>query len=235
MGCKHYERKCKIQAPCCQEFFDCRLCHNDTQDHAIDRFKIETVLCSECQTKQPKANTCAQCGVQFANHFCGSCNLWCEDPIYHCQECGICYKIPPENRKHCPDCNLCFETRDGNVTLKDHRCSKKKATQGEECCVCLEELYYGVESSMFTLCGHGIHSHCFEKMLQNGDYKCPLCKKTMIDMDWKKLEDLIQKYPVNPPVTTKEIYCNDCLQKSTTEIHPFGNKCAHCLSFNTTF
>ncbi|KAM7477825.1 hypothetical protein LguiA_026038 [Lonicera macranthoides] len=27
-GCSHYRRKCKIRAPCCDEIFDCRHCHN---------------------------------------------------------------------------------------------------------------------------------------------------------------------------------------------------------------
>ncbi|KAJ0036014.1 hypothetical protein Pint_25052 [Pistacia integerrima] len=28
-GCKHYRRRCKIRAPCCNEIFDCRHCHNE--------------------------------------------------------------------------------------------------------------------------------------------------------------------------------------------------------------
>ncbi|CAL5407955.1 unnamed protein product [Camellia sinensis] len=31
-GCSHYRRRCKIRAPCCDEIFDCRHCHNESKD-----------------------------------------------------------------------------------------------------------------------------------------------------------------------------------------------------------
>ncbi|KAK4275422.1 hypothetical protein QN277_018508 [Acacia crassicarpa] len=27
-GCSYYRRRCRIIAPCCNEIFDCRNCHN---------------------------------------------------------------------------------------------------------------------------------------------------------------------------------------------------------------
>lgn len=29
--CSHYRRRCKIRAPCCNEIFDCRHCHNEAK------------------------------------------------------------------------------------------------------------------------------------------------------------------------------------------------------------
>jgi len=29
--CSHYRRRCRIRAPCCDEVFDCRHCHNDVK------------------------------------------------------------------------------------------------------------------------------------------------------------------------------------------------------------
>lgn len=29
--CSHYRRRCKIRAPCCDEIFDCRHCHNESK------------------------------------------------------------------------------------------------------------------------------------------------------------------------------------------------------------
>jgi len=29
--CQHYRRRCRIRAPCCNEIFDCRHCHNDAK------------------------------------------------------------------------------------------------------------------------------------------------------------------------------------------------------------
>lgn len=30
LRCKHYKRRCKIRAPCCNEIFCCRHCHNES-------------------------------------------------------------------------------------------------------------------------------------------------------------------------------------------------------------
>ncbi|GAB2277245.1 hypothetical protein Dimus_011952, partial [Dionaea muscipula] len=30
-GCQHYWRRCRIRAPCCNEIFDCRHCHNEAK------------------------------------------------------------------------------------------------------------------------------------------------------------------------------------------------------------
>nr|GFA76010.1 probable E3 ubiquitin-protein ligase RZFP34 [Tanacetum cinerariifolium] len=30
-GCPHYRRRCRIRAPCCNEIFDCRHCHNEAK------------------------------------------------------------------------------------------------------------------------------------------------------------------------------------------------------------
>lgn len=43
-GCSHYRRRCKIRAPCCNEIFDCRHCHNDAKNgletNPLDRHDI---------------------------------------------------------------------------------------------------------------------------------------------------------------------------------------------------
>lgn len=31
LRCSHYRRRCKIRAPCCNEIFDCRHCHNEAK------------------------------------------------------------------------------------------------------------------------------------------------------------------------------------------------------------
>jgi len=32
-GCSHYRRRCRLRAPCCNEIFDCRHCHNESKVH----------------------------------------------------------------------------------------------------------------------------------------------------------------------------------------------------------
>ncbi|KAJ3353029.1 hypothetical protein HDU83_007403 [Entophlyctis luteolus] len=38
MGCKHYQRSCKLQAHCCGKWFPCRFCHDEVSDHNIIRY-----------------------------------------------------------------------------------------------------------------------------------------------------------------------------------------------------
>ncbi|KAL3617137.1 hypothetical protein CASFOL_039531 [Castilleja foliolosa] len=42
-GCIHYRRRCKIRAPCCNEVYDCRHCHNEAANmlhHICDRHEL---------------------------------------------------------------------------------------------------------------------------------------------------------------------------------------------------
>jgi uncharacterized CHY-type Zn-finger protein len=60
-GCKHYKRRCQIRAPCCNEVFDCRHCHNESTStlrniydrHDLVRQDVKQVICSVCDTEQP--------------------------------------------------------------------------------------------------------------------------------------------------------------------------------------
>ncbi|THU70179.1 hypothetical protein C4D60_Mb08t22290 [Musa balbisiana] len=94
-GCKHYKRRCKIRAPCCNEIFCCRHCHNEsTKDrHEICRFDVQTVICVICDTEQPVAQVCSNCGVNMGEYFCVVCRFYDDDVDkghYHCEDCGIC-------------------------------------------------------------------------------------------------------------------------------------------------
>ncbi|EXC34704.1 RING finger and CHY zinc finger domain-containing protein 1 [Morus notabilis] len=59
-GCEHYKRRCKIRAPCCDQIFSCRHCHNEAtsslsnpkEHHEIVRHDIKQVICSICNTEQ---------------------------------------------------------------------------------------------------------------------------------------------------------------------------------------
>ncbi|KAJ3040331.1 hypothetical protein HDU99_010169, partial [Rhizoclosmatium hyalinum] len=37
IGCKHYQRSCKLQAHCCGKWYPCRFCHDEVSDHNIIR------------------------------------------------------------------------------------------------------------------------------------------------------------------------------------------------------
>jgi len=54
-ACVHYERNCNIVAPCCNQVFGCRICHDEfspTAHPPMDRFMVREVVCKNCSTRQ---------------------------------------------------------------------------------------------------------------------------------------------------------------------------------------
>ncbi|PJF20036.1 MutS family protein MSH5 [Paramicrosporidium saccamoebae] len=37
LGCRHYRCNCKFRSECCEAWYTCRLCHDEKEDHSIDR------------------------------------------------------------------------------------------------------------------------------------------------------------------------------------------------------
>jgi uncharacterized CHY-type Zn-finger protein len=93
LGCQHYKRNVKLQCYTCKKWYTCRFCHNQSEDHALERQKTENMLCMLCGLPQPAAQWCKGCGERAASYFCAVCKLWDNDSsksIYHCHDCGIC-------------------------------------------------------------------------------------------------------------------------------------------------
>ncbi|XP_026412230.1 E3 ubiquitin-protein ligase RZFP34-like isoform X2 [Papaver somniferum] len=117
-GCRHYRRRCKIRAPCCDEIFDCRHCHNEKKNsmevdpldrHDVPRHKIAKVICSLCDTEQDVQQKCRNCGVCMGKYFCTKCKFFDDDVSknqYHCDGCGICRTGGEENFYHCYKCGF---------------------------------------------------------------------------------------------------------------------------------
>ncbi|KAL1639636.1 hypothetical protein SLS58_007695 [Diplodia intermedia] len=95
-GCKHYKRNVKIQCFDCSRWYTCRHCHDEQEDHHLNRQKTRTMLCMLCATPQPAAEFCRSCQVRSAWYYCDICKLWDNDSsksIYHCADyadCPIC-------------------------------------------------------------------------------------------------------------------------------------------------
>ncbi|KAK3076803.1 hypothetical protein LTS18_012011, partial [Coniosporium uncinatum] len=53
LGCEHYKRNVKIQCFDCRKWYTCRHCHDDVEDHALNRKKTQNMLCMICNTPQP--------------------------------------------------------------------------------------------------------------------------------------------------------------------------------------
>ena len=193
LGCMHYLRNVKVQCFDCHRWFTCRHCHDQARDlpfpHSLRRKLIRNMLCMICQTPQPAAEVCCNCGEWAANYFCEKCKLFDNDPnksIYHCDDCGICRvgEGLGKDYVHCRRCNVCISI----ATSASHPCVER-ATEGN-CPLCLVLLFESRTPVVSLPCGHYMHGECY-KDLMAVTYKCPVCSKSAVNMElqWRKLDD----------------------------------------------
>ncbi|KAK4440683.1 E3 ubiquitin-protein ligase RZFP34 [Sesamum alatum] len=242
-GCKHYRRRCKIRAPCCDEVFDCRHCHNEAKNaleidplrrHDVPRHHVKRVICSLCDTEQDVAQNCVSCGVCMGNYFCDKCKFFDDDVSkkqYHCDECGICRTGGRENFFHCSKCGCCYS----NLIKDAHRCVER--AMHHNCAVCFEFLFDSTRNIAVLSCGHTIHMECVKEMERHRRYACPVCSKSICDMSnvWRKLDEEIASTPMPEMYKNKTVWilCNDCEETSEVQFHIVGYKCLRCSSYNT--
>jgi len=230
-SCSHYIRNCMIYAKCCNKYYSCRLCHDEEQDHKINRYEIKTIICKECKTIQDSSNVCVNCDIQFAEYFCNICNLWKDNsPTFHCEHCNICRIGNREDFKHCKKCSSCIH----KDFFENHKCIESALKS--LCPICNEDLFSSTKSSTLLKCGHYMHLECYTKYIEQ-NYTCPLCKKSLSDLTnyWelidKHLEDNIM--PEEYKLWKTNIICNDCGNKSNVSFHFMYHKCSHCGGYNT--
>lgn len=53
------------QTPCCQKVYTCRFCHDEKEDHTMNRKEVTELICTVCETRQPVQADCRNCGVRF--------------------------------------------------------------------------------------------------------------------------------------------------------------------------
>ena len=58
-----------LQSPCCENNYICRFCHDEKENHALDRTNITKVQCLVCSTIQDLNQYCSNkdCGVILGN------------------------------------------------------------------------------------------------------------------------------------------------------------------------
>ena len=254
--CTHYNRYTYQVSKCCNKVYPCRLCHNENEDHLINRHDIDHMKCYYCNCFQKVNASCQnpECYKFNIKHsqFCKQCNLWSNNKdilknyvnslliidintsldTFHCNDCGICRMGKKENYIHCNKCNLCLKK--SNYDAHPCRVNLKE----ENCPICLKEIWNTYNDSPYLLkCGHTIHTSCFIKTLESQNMSCPLCKKSMIDLKnhWNDIDIFLsnQKMPDEYKEWTTDIYCNDCEEKSNTKFHFVYHKCSSCNSYNT--
>lgn len=240
LGCKNYARKCKIKANCCGLFVCCRLCHDEAlgEDHEIDRFATQSVLCTICFTEQPVAESCIKCHTTFADYFCSKCRFYENSPgkkVFHCDKCNIC-RVGEGlgiDTFHCDRCDCCVPMKFKN----SHKCVDRSVHAN--CPICTRHLFTSKDPVEYTTCGHTMHQECFDEYIKT-NYQCPLCMKSLVCMDeYFSNIDLFMRQEVLPPEYQRKrsrIFCNDCERKSVTTFHFIYHKCEGpdgCNSYNT--
>ncbi|XP_047316614.1 E3 ubiquitin-protein ligase MIEL1-like [Impatiens glandulifera] len=240
-GCEHYRRRCQIRAPCCNQIFSCRHCHNesttlltDPKDrHEIIRHDVTNVICAVCNTEQQVAQICSNCGVNMGEYYCEICKFYDDDTSkkqFHCDECGICRVGGRNNFFHCKKCASCY-----TIDLRDnHLCVEN--SMKNQCPICYEYLFDSIKGTIVMKCGHTMHNDCFQEMILQKQYRCPICSKSALNMSssWEIL-DLEIEATAMPEEFRYEvpILCNDCNNNSQVLFHIIGHKCSHCKSYNT--
>ncbi|CAA6655439.1 unnamed protein product [Spirodela intermedia] len=242
-GCSHYRRRCKIRAPCCNEIFDCRHCHNDAKNslevdprerHEIPRHEVEKVICSLCGLEQDVQQFCESCGICMGKYFCEKCKFFDDDVSknqFHCDGCGICRTGGLEHFFHCTRCGCCYS----NALRDSHRCVEK--AMHHNCPICFEYLFDSIKDISVLNCGHTIHLDCLKEMHFHLNFTCPICSRSVCDMSgvWEKLDQEVAATPMPLMYQNRMIWilCNDCGATSEVHFHIVGSKCPHCSSYNT--
>lgn len=209
--CTHASSYCRIKGECCENLYMCCTCHDENEEHQIDRTKKNKVECKQCDTLQNVSNECICCGIQFADNFCKKCLIFNDNNIQHCEVCGICID---------------------QQVFGIHKCFKQN---DDDCAICLEKINDDPHNLKILLCGHILHHKCYKHLIVS-TYKCPLCSKTIMDKtkDFMEMKNQIEKSPMIAEMQTKvNIHCNDCEKKSEILNHYVGLMCSHCESFNT--
>ncbi|XP_065069262.1 RING finger and CHY zinc finger domain-containing protein 1-like [Rhopilema esculentum] len=231
--CSHYLRKCCLVAPCCKKFFICRLCHDISESHTLDRYSVEEIVCIQCKLKQAVTDRCINCHIKFGHYACLVCRMFDDrdKKQFHCDKCRICRIGGEENFFHCPKCDMCLA-----IGIKEsHKCIEKISRS--DCPVCLEDMHTSRTPLLVPSCGHMIHEGCYSAMRKTGAITCPICCKSYDDaaMVWKRLDEIVGATPLDDKYKDikMKILCRDCHKESEAQFHIVGIKCGECGSYNT--
>ncbi|BFY99400.1 hypothetical protein BsWGS_02440 [Bradybaena similaris] len=231
--CTHYTRLCRLKAVCCLQFYACRFCHDDVNNHEMDRHKVQEIQCVKCNTIQPVGKDCVSCAVTFGEYFCQICRLYDKyRDQFHCDKCGICRVGPRDQFYHCDKCCACLSKElQGN-----HKCVENNS---KSCCpVCFEFLHTSRSGMQVLRCGHMMHQECLKACYNKGLYQCPLCKESVLDMSdvWKHMDEACASVEIPEELKSIKlnILCQDCHKLCEQLFNTEGLKCIHCGSYNTT-
>lgn len=217
LNCSHYIKSCsQFKFDCCGLIDPCKRCHMERGICELANIHISQIKCNACGLEQAPSSVCSNsdCAISFANSHCEICQIWTPKQIYHCVDCGICRIGTKETLFHCADCLMCFNIdHTNNLT---HECVKKKSLNkiinlDERLCVVCAESTFNSQSPQIELpCSHYIHQSCFTQCMEQSNYKCAHCKKSMCDLTthWNFIRTQIKLNPIPNemiPITKDDI------------------------------
>lgn len=187
-GCPHYKRNCNVYLKCCKKWYKCNICHDDKNDHNIDISTIKRIKCLYCNKIQLPKQYCnnANCGKILGEYFCDKCLIYSNDthsnPLYHCDKCNRCIHGDKSKFVHCDKCNFCYSEDEYHICIEDKLMN--------DCSICLSNMEHSQKKITTLLCGHLIHSDCFDLYVDNvicemGQRRlfCPICRIVLLNMD----------------------------------------------------
>ncbi|XP_039276145.1 RING finger and CHY zinc finger domain-containing protein 1 [Nilaparvata lugens] len=222
-----------FQTPCCNKFYTCRFCHDENEDHSLNRKEVTELVCIGCSTRQKVQPKCENCSTSFGRYVCLTCKLFDDEDKqqWHCEGCGICRIGGKEKYFHCLKCNMCLP-----ITLQNnHKCVENVSRS--PCPICLEDIHTSRISSHIPECGHLMHRTCYRELVQSGHYACPICQKSLLDMSglWEHLDEEVAATLMPDEYSNYfvDILCKDCHEETNIKFHVVGLKCSKCGSYNT--
>lgn len=173
--CNHYHRFCRLNFGCCEGYFPCHRCHNDSEKcdlkdrKAIHAIRLQCSLCDYEGGITEDSQTCPGCNKLMSDYFCAQCKHFTseEKKPYHCDKCGTC-RTEKEKSFHCDVCNFCMD----KSAQDNHPCRPDSAH--DECCICLEDVFAG--GFLILPCTHKVHGDCATVMFINKIRACPVCR-----------------------------------------------------------
>ncbi len=218
-SCHHYNnKKCsRFHFSCCDVIDPCRRCHLERLEiEPCHNVKVVEITCNECDTKQQCGESCVKCNVKFNKNYCSECFLWTDVDVIHCDKCKLCRV--GKNLFHCDTCNACFQ-KDAQ-----HKCANIDISN-LNCAVCHVDITTSQSQSIVLQCNHAIHQTCLNGILNNNQYRCPLCRKSFLVLSeyWKKIKNQISNQPmpklyvIKPGITLNSPYGKFKVTSQSTE------------------
>jgi len=53
------------QTPCCNKVYTCRFCHDENENHPVNRKDVTELVCTNCNTRQAVQAVCQKCNLTF--------------------------------------------------------------------------------------------------------------------------------------------------------------------------